>query len=141
MNREIKFRYWLIEEKKMTTNEDYFTCDPEAGILQFADQGWHINNDKKNVREFICMQFTGLKDKNSKEIYEGDIVKNEDARGGESEVVFENGCFCLKSPWMKEQSHLQLRYYTQFYELKGARIDCMPLEVIGNIYENQDLLK
>ena len=69
------------------------------------------------------MQYTGLKDKNGKEIYEGDILDNEGARQ-KYEVIFHNGCFCISQGGLG---------YHIFNEKK--------VEVIGNIYENKDLLE
>jgi len=71
------------------------------------------------------MQYTGLKDKNGKEIYEGDIVKIE---GFINHVVgFEDGAF----RWMNVGPYLPI----------AERISERECEVIGNIYENPELLK
>jgi len=72
--------------------------------------------------DIILMQFTGLKDKNGKEIYEGDILDNEGARQ-KYEVIFHKGCFCIIQGGLG---------YHIFNEKK--------VEIIGNIYENKDLL-
>ena len=61
--REIKFRAWLEPEKKM--NNGLF------GLRSDGEVSFQSNNPEFNV---ILMQYTGLKDKNGKEIYEGDIV-------------------------------------------------------------------
>ena len=81
----------------------------------------------------VVMQFTGLKDKKSKEIYEGDIVlRNETSCEGsyiaKYKVIYEKSSFCLEVL----QSHIFK---------KGAVIYVMEeCEVIGNIYENPELL-
>jgi len=68
-------------------------------------------------------QFTGLLDKESKEIWEGDIVKRSDVGvQNPCEVVFDYGCFWLMG-W------------------KDCNINYMRLEVLGNIYENPELIK
>ena len=69
------------------------------------------------------MQSTGLKDKNGREIFEGDIVTG-DYQGTLDTVIFANGCFCLQRAMMN--------YEATWW---GKEI-----EVKGNIYENPDLL-
>jgi len=109
--REIKFRAWDKEKKEWV----YFGLNEVYGMGQDLPNGYaKIDFDK-------LMQYTGLKDKNGKEIYEGDIVT--DAVGDKREIIFEDGWFCCKYP-------------------DGSRY--CPTEsnraVIGNIYENQELL-
>lgn len=155
--REIKFRAWDKSAKRMqwpiqiwndvngmggqeirATYEDgektfYETCPPNPDVIE----------------DYVLMQFTGLKDKNGKEIYEGDILK-----------VVQRGKIITPMKFNKEPE------WTDFYEkivkvyyepgmwlTEGSIIGHLvtvnaqardsggSIEVIGNIYENPDLLK
>ena len=124
MNREIKFRAWHKDLKKMF----------KIGQITLEKGTWNFEpNDRDFIGmsipyqpSFVLMQYTGLKDKNGKEIYEGDIVKSYyyiDTPNGEQErfnqkVINYNDVLC--------------EYKINAFE---------NLEVIGNIYENPELLE
>jgi len=75
-------------------------------------------------QDYVLMQYTGLKDKNGKEIYEGDIVRHATDEGV-YKVIFEDGGFYVKN----------------LFEYDFQTINEYPLEVIGNIFEDKHLLK
>ena len=108
--REIKFRAWNKEENKMS---EEFSFEDFDGSY-FIPKAWYLRNME-------VMQFTGLLDKNGKEIYESDVVR--EANGDIREIVFEDGGFWLKTPNGE-------RYISS----QGYR------EVLGNVFENKDLL-
>lgn len=106
-----------------------------------------LNQNLKNIFTipeqcgYNLMQYTGLKDRNMKEIYEGDIIKvNEDIRKAFDlkkimYVVFMEGAFYLKAE--KEIKWELLRCFPAIVGIEGnARV-----EVIGNIYDNPELLE
>ena len=111
--REIKFRAWA--EGRLNT-PDYTTV--LIGLRGFV-QG----------EKFVLMQFTGLRDKNGQEIYEGDIVR-------------EDSGIILTIEWCDQEVGwrpvLEFLYRNNEY---GAATDFVGLEVIGNIYENPELLE
>lgn len=108
--REIKFRVWDKTKQNWVKYTD-------------AELGSTIRGVNDNRYEL--MQFTGLKDKNGKEIYEGDIVQVEGAIPAEIYWKYE--------AW-------QLRNGDKTGGMLG-NWEPEQIEVIGNIYENQDLLK
>lgn len=132
--REIKFRAWNRESKTMGKT---FTLE---GLAKITDYG------KEALANDILMQFTGLKDKKGVEIYEEDILKLDG--GGElslGSVGFERGCFVFNADWFdKDKEYMpELYRYTFFAELKKGKLfkDCVVVEVIGNVWENPDLIK
>lgn len=115
--REIMFRAWNDEEKVMISADDLAFETYLPLWMQF----------KGSTLTF--MQYTGLNDKNDKEIYEGDIIEIVDSIGSHICVVkFINGCFV--SVELGDSDEVCLR----------EDIDNFPHTIIGNIYENTELL-
>src|SRR3990167_4053758 len=126
MNREIKFKFLTSEGWK------YFTLEE---LSQGTYTGVEIDNGKEKSR---C-QFTGFKDKNGKEIYEGDIFTEGQIKiesfGTVNFVVVWHKKF---GQWGFSQPHhpdKKLRGVQPFY-YNGSFYDSIRFEIIGNIYEN-----
>jgi uncharacterized phage protein (TIGR01671 family) len=128
-NIEIKFRAWNIKEKRMLL---YETCDWLEISMdgKIYDMRYH-GSDEEVTDEYIIMQFTGLRDKNGTEIYEGDILKSVTLDNKEhfQDVFFKDGAFRLRTGF---DTTLGCHLYKK-------RI--IAHEVIGNIYENPELLE
>lgn len=125
MNRIIKFRAWDEKNKKMIALGHPHYHDAVGGILMYAIEPMvkYDNWDKKSPH---LMQYTGLKDKNGKEIFEGDILKTEHGATGIMtwhDVSAQFNYDCKEPMW----SH-------PIYSMSGDN------EIIGNIYENPELL-
>jgi uncharacterized phage protein (TIGR01671 family) len=158
MSREIKFRVYDKADHPWYKNPnisrwsyfgpEYFINDD--GYIQFeATQEGGPIGDHDQDRFSPIMQYTGLKDKNGKEIYEGDILEHKSKYNhvaGKFEVVYnledkDFAAFCLqrvdKKTWTKDLEG-KLSGWEGVVGSQGHLIK--ELEVIGNIYENPELI-
>ena len=125
MFKEIKFRAWDEKNKSFITNDDefkeymigldgkFYRMDFYSGITGY-ENGNLIWNELKDI---ILMQYTGLKDKNGKEIWEGDVV----SISGQGNYEVEDIC-------------------KDFDMLVNAIVEGDLNEIVGNIYENPELI-
>jgi len=117
--REIKFRAW---NKRRRFMDSAWMIDFEHGLV------CHSKHNASDINACVLMQFTGLKDKNGKDIYEGDIIQTGD---DVFYILYSNKDFCHVF-WLSSQKN-----YMTLPFLKGIK----DFEVIGNIYENPKLLE
>lgn len=121
--RQIKFRVYNCTRNEMTY--DLESIDISDGVIT------QVNTAQDRIlfpdKECELMQYTGLKDKNGVEIYEGDIVRQKTGRAyTEDRVVrFDAGAFRFQNQLTKHGCYIYTNQNT---------------EVIGNIYKNKDLL-
>ena len=114
--REIKFRAWLKEDEKMANVE---TMDFTDKSIQYLKRSEIINVyilRRESFDDVELMQYTGLKDKNGKEIYEGDILFFRD-ENMKYIVVWQDAAFIIKS--------IEIRKYSEkMYWLDDTEICC-----------------
>lgn len=126
MTREIKFRAWYVPEKLM--------CDWAFILsnLSVYDKPFDETEDWK------VMQYTGLKDKNGVEIYEGDVVENYSKERGV--VKWDRESWAVEDIGLADGVVSSLRYLSNFAfsPNDGDNLWC---EIIGNIYSNSELLQ
>lgn len=144
--REIKFRAWDMSEPEFL---DFMENDVSA---------FHYPFELHEKGDIVLMQYTGLKDRNGVEIYEGDILKQEYERDynvdyhpeslgyishetdfgwhkGVVSITASNGA-CLRNPIHHSESRAVTEVTKMYKKIAGYRS-----EVLGNVYENPDLLK
>nr|DAS75211.1 MAG TPA: YopX protein [Caudoviricetes sp.] len=136
--REIKFRAWDNFNNRMILNDRilkicFVKSNHIPSLVVYSNR--NIENhteiredDKQYCNEFELMQYTGLKDKNGKDIYEGDIISFGDNKG----VVF----------YGRTKFRVKYRYYNNCYcydDLSDV-LYYNKVEIIGNIHVNKELI-
>ncbi|WP_235822790.1 YopX family protein [Cytobacillus massiliigabonensis] len=161
--REIKFRAWFTKRQEMVNVEtmNLFSSGVEVGAkVDHEKGGWYttiqestnrktaLPGSTQQVPRVNLMQYTGLKDKNGKEIYEGDILKCKVRRRK----------YASEFDWVGEEVSTNRNYLVEWWEsasnigyrvrdgrgktmmIKPSSLNTMEAEVIGNIYENPELI-
>lgn len=139
--KEIKFRAWIEKENRMLTMDD------DSWVFNFCHNDNYITDNVRDgsflwtKEELELMQFTGLTDKNGKEIYEGDIVK-----GSQHRCTYDLDLH-FKISMVEYLDEISIAAFDAVSNLNkncsslsGPSLNSEDIEIIGNIYQQPELL-
>jgi uncharacterized phage protein (TIGR01671 family) len=140
--REIKFRAWDEKREIMYKDFNFIKSGDEGNdwiIPIVIEEGWtekikHIETMPHCRQQIKIMQFTGLKDKNGKEVYEEDVVLCSGIGNNADEKYNTEIVFCEEKAAFMLDAGCELFSFTEISEL-------CEIEVIGNIYESPELIE
>lgn len=151
MARQIKYRVWDIGRKQMIYPESKSHNYGENNIAQNGGLGYYLLTQKGIVlcndgivmddwhNNYIILEFTGFTDKNGKEIYDGDIIKDSSTLFPYPKYAYEV-YFDEKFQWSLR--HLETKKFdSTLISSKNIDVEIKKQEIVGNIYKNVKLLK
>ncbi len=137
--REIKFRVWDKKERKFRLPFE-FAIDGDGVLVSFEGDYWRNVTDKDR---YEISFYTGLKDKNGKEIYEGDVIRlyRKNAFGERGEIIgavtyiADDLGYALTNCIVRQPDGKTEKWDRTFL----YKDETQDLEIIGNVYENPEL--
>ena len=124
-----KYRAW---DKELQTMLDVSLIDFKKGVL--VGEHWEFGETNFiSFDEIVLMQSTGLKDKNSREIFEGDVVRQVRTQPTTENETITGVVTMIEGAWLIMNDNEQLASYLWSETDEN--------EIIGNIYENKDILE
>ena len=136
----LKFKIWDKKNKKflikcidnigINDKQCIDTNEFKNNIFSYLD--WENGSIRLNSKKYVVLQYIGLKDKNYKEIYEGDIIKDMDNLYYKVIYIKESACFVF-SPIRKDT---KIKFSFSFRKSNNRE-----MEVVGNIFENRNFCK
>lgn len=136
--RELKFRVWIKDEERYydESGEESFLIVPNGIVLyiseEYEEDGEWFTDKTSATDDVVVEQYTGLKDKNGKEIYEGDIIQ-EKGLLSLTLVEWDKNNARYITEVLDKSKHVSSTFYFDI-------ITALECEVIGNIHENPELL-
>ena len=133
-----KFRAWYVLAEEMIDEILMISFVRKEIIGKFSDGSTSVPlkfEDKRNGEDVVLMQSTGLKDKNGKEIFEGDVVQFEDCSETSDFLYINIGII----EWCQGGFHVTNRDSVLMEDLLDG--DSLDVTILGNIYENPELLE